>query len=80
MSLRVDTISYCNDIASQFGAKPNFLKILLTDPMLFYKLVFGPFLSYQFRLQGPYAWDGARDAIMTVEKANTVSFDKREIR
>ncbi|GFQ84072.1 dimethylaniline monooxygenase 2 [Trichonephila clavata] len=68
MSLRVDAISYCNDIASQFGAKPNFLKILLTDPMLFYKLVFGPFLSYQFRLQGPYAWDGARDAIMTVEK------------
>ncbi|GFY55599.1 dimethylaniline monooxygenase 2 [Trichonephila inaurata madagascariensis] len=68
MSLRVDMVPYCNDIASQFGVKPNLLKILLTDPMLFFKLVFGPFLSYQFRLQGPYAWDGARDAIMTAEK------------
>ncbi|GFS52772.1 dimethylaniline monooxygenase 2 [Nephila pilipes] len=68
ISIRVNMIQYCDDIASQFGAKPNFLKILLTDPRLFSKLIFGPFLSYQFRLQGPYAWEGARDAIMTCEE------------
>ncbi|GBM83021.1 Dimethylaniline monooxygenase [N-oxide-forming] 2 [Araneus ventricosus] len=65
MSVRVDFIPYCDDIASQFGAKPNLLKMLLTDPKLFFKLVFGPSLSYQYRLQGPHSWTGAREAIMT---------------
>ncbi|GFT74280.1 dimethylaniline monooxygenase 5 [Nephila pilipes] len=65
MSIRVDFISYCDDIASQFGAKPNFLKMFFTDPRLYFKLMFGPSLSYQYRLQGPHAWDGAREAIMT---------------
>ncbi|GFT25959.1 dimethylaniline monooxygenase 2 [Nephila pilipes] len=68
MSIRVDVMPYCDDIASQIGVKPNFFKILLTDPRLFFKLIFGPFLSYQFRLHGPYAWEGARDAIMTCKE------------
>ncbi|XP_055933103.1 dimethylaniline monooxygenase [N-oxide-forming] 2-like [Argiope bruennichi] len=67
MSLRVDFLPYCDDIASEFGAKPNFVKMFFTDPKLFFKLVFGPTLSYQYRLQGPHAWDGAREAIMTSE-------------
>ncbi|CAL1263046.1 unnamed protein product [Larinioides sclopetarius] len=65
MSIRVDYIKYCDDIASQFGAKPNFFKIFLTDPRLFIHLIFGPSLPYQYRLQGPHSWDGAREAIMT---------------
>ncbi|GFR00720.1 dimethylaniline monooxygenase 5 [Trichonephila clavata] len=67
MSIRVDYVPYCNDIASQFGAKPNLLKLLFTDLPLFTKLLFGPSLPYQFRLQGPHAWEGAREAIMTSE-------------
>ncbi|KFM74149.1 Dimethylaniline monooxygenase [N-oxide-forming] 5, partial [Stegodyphus mimosarum] len=64
MSIRVDYIPYMDDIASQFGAKPNLLKILITDPKLFKALVLGPSLSYQYRLQGPHKWDGARKAIL----------------
>ncbi|KAF8781437.1 Dimethylaniline monooxygenase like protein [Argiope bruennichi] len=40
MSIRVDYIKYCDDIASQSGAKPNFLKLFLTDPKLFFHLIF----------------------------------------
>lgn len=65
MSIRVDFIPYMDDIASQFGAKPSLLKLLFTDPKLFQALAFGPSLSYQYRLQGPHKWRGARRAILT---------------
>lgn len=68
MSVRIDLVSYCDDIASQIGAKPNLLKYLFTDFPLFLKLVFGPSLPYQYRLDGPHKWEGAREAIMTVHE------------
>ncbi|GBO06514.1 Dimethylaniline monooxygenase [N-oxide-forming] 2 [Araneus ventricosus] len=77
MTLRVDFIPYCDEIASQFGAKPNLLKIFLTDPKLFLKLFFGPSLSYQYRLQGPHSWEGAREAIMTSEDRMMYPVTKR---
>lgn len=64
MSIRVDFIPYMDDIASQFGAKPNLWKMLITDPVLFKACAFGPSLSYQYRLQGPHKWKGARNAIL----------------
>ncbi|KAG8196635.1 hypothetical protein JTE90_006545 [Oedothorax gibbosus] len=68
ISLKVDYIQFCDSLASEIGAKPNFLKLLFTDFPLFWKLVFGPSVSYQYRLQGPHKWDGAREAIMTVDE------------
>lgn len=67
-SLRVDFVQYCDDLASEIGVAPNFLKIFLTDIRLFWKLVFGPSVSYQYRLEGPHKWEGARNAIMTVDE------------
>uniref|UniRef100_T1DCI0 Flavin-containing monooxygenase n=1 Tax=Cupiennius salei TaxID=6928 RepID=T1DCI0_CUPSA len=66
MSIRVDFVQYQDEIASQIGAKPNMWKFLFTDPTLFWALMFGPSLPYQYRLQGPHKWDGARNAILTV--------------
>ncbi|CAL1263036.1 unnamed protein product [Larinioides sclopetarius] len=63
MSLRVDYIEYSNELASMFGAKPNLLKLLITDTRLFLRMLFGPSFPYQYRLQGPHCWDGARKAI-----------------
>ena len=40
--------------------------MLLTDPMLAWACFFGPLLPYQYRLEGPGKWAGARDAILTV--------------
>ena len=39
--------------------------MLLTDPNLAMKCIFGPCTPYQFRLEGPGRWKGARKAIMT---------------
>lgn len=65
ISIRIDFIQYMDEIASMFGTKPNMWKLLFTDPKLYWALFFGPSLPYQYRLQGPHRWDGARDAILT---------------
>ncbi|GBM57696.1 Dimethylaniline monooxygenase [N-oxide-forming] 2, partial [Araneus ventricosus] len=64
-TIRVDCIQYCDEIASQFGAKPNLSKMLFIDPKLLLKILYGPSVSYRYRLQGPHSWKGAREAIMT---------------
>ena len=40
-------------------------KLALTDPRLAWECFFGPGTPYQYRLMGPGAWKGARQAIMT---------------
>lgn len=68
MSIRVDYVPYMDDIASQFGVKPSLIKMLFTDPKLFKSCFFGPCLSYQYRLQGPHKWCGARKAILSANE------------
>ncbi|XP_055932241.1 flavin-containing monooxygenase 5-like [Argiope bruennichi] len=65
MTIRVDFVQYLDEIATLLGAKPNFCKLFFTDPKLFWKLIWGPSLSYQYRLQGPHKWKGARETILT---------------
>ncbi|XP_015921712.1 flavin-containing monooxygenase 5 isoform X2 [Parasteatoda tepidariorum] len=67
-TLEVDFIGYQDELADDIGVKPNLLKIAITDPKLFWALIFGPSLSYQYRLQGPHSWDGARNAILTYKE------------
>lgn len=65
MSVRVDFIPYLDSLASKIGAKPNLLKMAFRDPKLFIACFFGPCVPYQFRLEGPHSWPGAREAILT---------------
>ncbi|XP_055929743.1 flavin-containing monooxygenase 5-like [Argiope bruennichi] len=65
MSVRVDYIPYMDDIANEIGCKPNLWKLFFTDFKLYKALAFGPSLPYQYRLEGPHKWDGAREAILT---------------
>ncbi|GBN64445.1 Dimethylaniline monooxygenase [N-oxide-forming] 5 [Araneus ventricosus] len=67
-TIQADYIPYLDEIYSLIGAKPNFLKIFCKDPVLFWTLYFGPSLPYQYRLQGPHAWSGARQAILDWRK------------
>ncbi len=54
---------YMDDIAKQFGVRPK----LLGHPRLFKKLLFGPMLPAQFRLDGPGKSEKARQIIETLE-------------
>lgn len=53
------------DFHSQVGVRPNLLRLLLSDPVLWVKVFFGPCTPYQYRLTGPGRWAGARQAILT---------------
>lgn len=48
------------------GVKPKLGRLFLSDLRLWKRLVFGPSVSYQYRLRGPNNWSGAREAIMNV--------------
>lgn len=67
-TMQIDWIEYLDEISVKFGAKPNILKYMFTDPILFYHLLFGPCVPYQWRLNGPGAWKGARKAIIETQK------------
>ncbi|XP_022363880.1 dimethylaniline monooxygenase [N-oxide-forming] 2 isoform X2 [Enhydra lutris kenyoni] len=64
-TLQTNYIDYLDELASEIGAKPDILSLLLKDPKLAVKLYFGPCNSYQYRLTGPRPWQGAKSAILT---------------
>ncbi|XP_029474475.1 dimethylaniline monooxygenase [N-oxide-forming] 3-like isoform X2 [Rhinatrema bivittatum] len=63
-TLQTDYVVYINELTSFIGAKPNLLRLFLTDPKLAWEVFFGPFSPYQLRLTGPGKWNGARKAIL----------------
>lgn len=64
-TIQVDYIPYSDELATMIGCKPNIKQMFLKDPKLAIKCFFGPCTPYQFRLTGPGAWQGAREAILT---------------
>uniref|UniRef100_A0A663LSE0 Flavin-containing monooxygenase n=1 Tax=Athene cunicularia TaxID=194338 RepID=A0A663LSE0_ATHCN len=56
---------YMDELASFIGAKPSVLGLLCRDPQLALTIFFGPCTPYQYRLEGPGRWEGARQAILT---------------
>ena len=47
-------IERMDNLAQKIGATPDLVKYLFSDPILWWKLVFGPSLPYQYRLEGLY--------------------------
>jgi hypothetical protein len=69
-------MTFMDEIAEQFGVRPNLTKLLLTDPPLWSKVFFGPGLPYHYRIHGPGRWDGARHAIMTADERVKAGFSQ----
>ncbi|XP_021380302.1 dimethylaniline monooxygenase [N-oxide-forming] 5-like isoform X1 [Mizuhopecten yessoensis] len=64
-TIQVDFIPYIDELAKLNGCRPNLAQMLLRDPVLAIKCFSEPCTPYQFRLEGPGKWVGARQAIMT---------------
>ncbi|GIY74847.1 dimethylaniline monooxygenase 2 [Caerostris extrusa] len=62
-SVMEDYIEYMNDLAEEYGAKPEISTLFFKDFYLGLTCLTGPFLSYQYRLNGPHKWDEARKTI-----------------
>uniref|UniRef100_A0A803V8W2 Flavin-containing monooxygenase 5 n=1 Tax=Ficedula albicollis TaxID=59894 RepID=A0A803V8W2_FICAL len=67
-TIQVDYIPYMDELACQLGVKPSLLTLFLTDPKLAVEVALGPCTPYQYRLRGPGAWAGAREAILTQQQ------------
>lgn len=73
--MQVDFIDFMDQIADQIGVKPNLTKYFLTDPLLWSKMYFGPSAPYQYRLEGPGKWSGARKAILEIDERTQVALN-----
>ncbi|XP_071504304.1 flavin-containing monooxygenase 5-like [Diadema antillarum] len=65
-TIQIDVMPYLDEIASEIGVKPNLLVLLLTDPVLAYHYIFGPYVPAHYRIHGSHRWAAAREHIMTV--------------
>jgi len=72
-------VPYMDSIAEILDCKPQPMDYILSDPRLAYALIFGPNVSYVYRLRGAKAWNGARDAILGVKKRTEICLTGRKI-
>ncbi|RWS24687.1 hypothetical protein B4U80_09456 [Leptotrombidium deliense] len=75
-TIQVDFIPFMDLIATYVGCKPNLFRYAITDHKLWFQLLFGPCMPYQYRLTGPNQWDGARDAILNYKERYQAPFKK----
>ncbi|CAB3406826.1 unnamed protein product [Caenorhabditis bovis] len=80
-TIQVDYVNYADELARLIGANVDLKRLLFNDPMLAYKVYFGPWVPYIFRLNGPNKWENARDAIMGVdERVSLGNTDGKEVK
>lgn len=72
-TIQVDYLPYCDEIASQIGAKPSVLPLLVRDPRLAFAVVAAPAIPSQYRLAGPHPWRNARQAILDLTKTEAIN-------
>jgi dimethylaniline monooxygenase (N-oxide forming) len=51
----VDYQIYCDGLAKIIGCMPPLVELFFKKPMIWFKVMFGPFTVHQYRLVGPYA-------------------------
>ncbi|RWS23152.1 dimethylaniline monooxygenase [N-oxide-forming] 5-like protein [Leptotrombidium deliense] len=73
-TIQIGYIPYMDLLATYIGCKPNLFRIALTDVKLWFQLIYGPMMSYQYRLTGPNQWVGARDALLNYKQRFVAPF------
>lgn len=68
LELQIDYVGYMDEMARLLGCEPNPFDYALSDPVLAYHLMFSPIMPYFYRLRGPHAWRGAREAILGADE------------
>lgn len=66
-TIQVDWVPFMDELSKEVGCHPPLWKYLFTDFKLFLTLFFDACAPYQYRLVGPNAWQGAREALLTIQ-------------
>jgi hypothetical protein len=69
-----------DEYAEEIGVEPRIGDYFFTDFLFFMQLYFGPAYPYMYRLRGPHAWTGARDAILTARERIILPLHQRPVR
>ncbi|KAL3078235.1 hypothetical protein niasHS_012122 [Heterodera schachtii] len=80
-TIQVQYVDYMDELAKLVGCKPKLVGRIFTDPCLAKVLLFNGLVPYQFRLDGPHRWEGARKAILEMDERmfeNTMTRKSRE--
>lgn len=70
---------YMRELAEMIGCNPQPEKYLISDPKLALKIFFGGNMPYCYRLTGPHAWSGARDALMESDERILAGTSQRKV-
>ncbi|XP_067658560.1 flavin-containing monooxygenase 5-like [Haliotis asinina] len=60
---KIPNLKIRDEMAAELGVSPSWWDLIKAGPRLAYLYYYGPAFPYYYRLWGPHAWDGARDAI-----------------
>ncbi|XP_076450142.1 dimethylaniline monooxygenase [N-oxide-forming] 2-like [Babylonia areolata] len=72
---------YADSIAKELGVAPDWWRLLLRgDVKMALAVVFGPAYPFHYRLLGPHAWPGAREATEKAYRETVYSFQHREVK
>uniref|UniRef100_A0A183BS14 Flavin-containing monooxygenase n=1 Tax=Globodera pallida TaxID=36090 RepID=A0A183BS14_GLOPA len=67
-TIQVQYVDYMDELAKLVGCKPKLARRVFADPSLAKLLLFNGLVPYQFRLDGPHQWEGARKAILEMDE------------
>lgn len=62
--LLVPGIPLTDELTKDIGCYPSLKRLFLTDPRLALAVFWAPVTPFTYRLRGPHAWSGARDAVL----------------
>ncbi|GMS87854.1 hypothetical protein PENTCL1PPCAC_10029, partial [Pristionchus entomophagus] len=75
-TVQVDYLPYMDELSSLIGCDvPVWYSHLPHDPSMALKALTAPHTAYFYRLAGPHAWSGAREAIFGIEKRITAALN-----
>ncbi|KAL3072907.1 hypothetical protein niasHS_017881 [Heterodera schachtii] len=79
-TIEVNYILFMDELAELIGCKPNPVDFAFSKPRLAHALLFGPNVSYVYRLRGPKAWDGAEEAILDIPRRMDLCLSGRKVK
>lgn len=63
-TIQVDFTEYMTELGDLIGCTPDLVGLLFKDPKLALQVALGMDVAYNYRLNGPNPWTGAREAVM----------------
>lgn len=79
-TIQVDFLPYLHELGALIGCNPDMKALWMKNPLLAWRVYFGPCVPYVFRLNGPNTWQGAEQAIWDVDYRSECATNSKAVR